>query len=255
MDPRREWRAFLAATQFLSRVPIPSGTTGEGWREDLARAPRHFPLAGGLIGLATGALYAAGCLVWPPVLAAAIALAAEAILTGAFHEDAFADYCDAIGGGRTRDETLEILKDSRIGSYGAAGLCLGLAARMAALAALAPAAAVIVCAAAGALARLAIVCAMAAAEPARGRESLARDIGARPGLSALFAAFLMAAPFVAGLVGLLGWQALIGLGALALSTLLLTRQMIRRVGGVVGDGLGTIAFTGQIAVLCACAAR
>ncbi len=250
-----EWRAFLAALQFLSRIPIPNGTTGATWREDLSRAPRHFALAGGLIGLATGTVYALAAQVWPPPLAAAMALAFEALLTGAFHEDAFADYCDAMGGGRTREDTLLILKDSRIGSYGALGLLLGVLARWAALASLDAAAGLAACAGAGALARLAIVCAMASAAPAQNRDSLAKDIGARPGRASLMVAALGAVPFFAGLILAHGWSAIAGALAQALAAVVLTRQMSRRLGGVVGDGLGSIAFTGQVAVLAACAAR
>ena len=73
---------------------------------------------------------------WPIGLAVVIGLAFEALLTGAFHEDAVADFCDAFGGGWTRDDILRILKDSRVGSFGALGLILAVALRGGAIATL-----------------------------------------------------------------------------------------------------------------------
>ena len=88
-----------------------------------------------LIGAATGGLAWAAGHVWPPLVAALLALAVEAVLTGGFHEDAVADCCDGFGGGRSREDVLRIMKDSRIGSFGMLGLTLAILLRAGCLAA------------------------------------------------------------------------------------------------------------------------
>src|SRR5579872_5218085 len=129
-----DWLADLrAATAFLTRVPVP--------REDrplnLARAYRVFPILGAGIGAAIGALYL--LLLWirvPDLAAAALALGGGALLTGALHEDGLADVADGFGGGRDVAAKLEIMRDSRLGTYGALALVVSFATRLAALAAL-----------------------------------------------------------------------------------------------------------------------
>src|SRR5262249_57362946 len=119
--------AFLGAVGFLTRVPVPAGAC-------VAPDPVFFPLVGGLIGLVTGAVIWAASHLWPMPLAVLIGLAAEAVLTGAFHEDAVADCCDGFGGGWSREDVLRIMKDSRIGSFGVLGLALALLLRAGCLA-------------------------------------------------------------------------------------------------------------------------
>src|SRR5262249_12873429 len=112
---------------------------------EVARASWALPLAGLLIGLAGGAIYflahSVGLTAGP---AAALALATTVLLTGALHEDGLADTADGVGGGRTRDRKLEIMRDSRIGAYGACALFLSLIIRWSALAAIANPQAVLV---------------------------------------------------------------------------------------------------------------
>ncbi len=249
-----EWRAFLMAVQFLTRVPIPAAPENSDWRADLQRSPRYFPLVGSLVGLATGCAFALLSLLLPPLLAAALALALEALITGAFHEDAFADYCDAIGGGMSREQTLEILKDSRIGSYGATGLILGLLIRASALAALPAIGAIAASAGAGALGRLSAVFAMSMAPPLP-RASLVKDVGAMPGRADLTFALLSGAPGIISMMAVYPYAVIIAaLAALAITRLLVS-QMMRRTGGIFGDGLGAITFIVQCSALIACAAQ
>ncbi len=139
---------------------------------------------GALIGILVAASTGLGALVWPPWLAVLAALAFEAWLTGALHEDAVADFCDALGGGRTRDQVLTILKDSRIGAFGALGLLFAVSLRAAAMITL-----VIQWGVAGwplwssafvassATGRSVMVLAMALCSPLAGRESLALAMG------------------------------------------------------------------------------
>ena len=132
------YRSLLVAVQFLTRLPTPNVAMGDEAerRKILGRSAAYFPLVGALIGAMTGATIRLAGQFWPIGLAIVIGLAFEALLTGAFHEDAVADFCDAFGGGWTRDDILRILKDSRVGSFGALGLGLAVALRGGAIATL-----------------------------------------------------------------------------------------------------------------------
>ncbi|HVV59592.1 MAG TPA: adenosylcobinamide-GDP ribazoletransferase [Gaiellaceae bacterium] len=157
-----ELRAALAAVAFLTRIPV--GRRVELGAEDVGRAAPWFPLVGAGVGAATGAAAYGVAQVLPGLAAAGVALAVMAALTGALHLDAVADTADALGGS-TRERALEIMRDHRIGSYGATALALDLLLRAAALAALAGTAhAIAVAAAAGAVSRGASV-ALAASLP------------------------------------------------------------------------------------------
>ena len=119
-----ELRLFFVAWQFLTRLPVPGWVGHEpAW---LNRAVRYFPLVGMLVGAAGAVMAWCAQLVWPPAVAATLAVATTLWLTAAFHEDGLADTFDALLGAAPRDKALEIMKDSRIGSYGAAVLVLGL---------------------------------------------------------------------------------------------------------------------------------
>ncbi len=127
---------FVGAAQFLTRVPIPTRAA-----PDLAAAVVWFPVVGGLIGAAVGAVAAGLGEVVPVPVAAAVAVLFGIAITGAFHEDGLADTADALAGGWTREQRLEILADPRHGSYGVAALCGSIVVRVVAVASLAPAAA------------------------------------------------------------------------------------------------------------------
>ena len=117
-----EIRLFLVAVQFLTRVPVPAWV---GWREAwMPASMRHFPLVGALVGLWGTLVLVLASWWWPPVVAVILSIAATVWLTGGFHEDGWADTCDGLGGAVTRDKALLIMKDSRLGAYGALGLVL-----------------------------------------------------------------------------------------------------------------------------------
>ena len=125
------WHAFASAVQFLTRIPVPGGMNRLGADASLLRsAVVFFPLVGGLVGGVTGSIIFGASQVWSPFVAVIIALVIEAMITGAFHEDAVADCCDGFGGGWTRADILRIMSDSRIGSFGALGLMLAVLARL-----------------------------------------------------------------------------------------------------------------------------
>ena len=134
---KHELRLFFIALQFFTRVPIPRWVGFEPWW--LHACARHFPLVGFVIGAVATAVLWAGHALFTPAVAVLLSMAASVVLTGAFHEDGWADTCDALGGAVGRERALVIMKDSRIGSYGAVGLVLMLGLKAAATLALPPA--------------------------------------------------------------------------------------------------------------------
>jgi adenosylcobinamide-GDP ribazoletransferase len=106
-----------AATLFATRLPLPHAAAIGG--SDIARAAWALPAIGALIGLLSALAYWVPCYFRaPPFVCAALAVAASLIATGGLHEDGLADTCDGLGGG-TRERKLEIMRDSRVGTYGA----------------------------------------------------------------------------------------------------------------------------------------
>jgi adenosylcobinamide-GDP ribazoletransferase len=129
-----ELRLFFIALQFLTRVPVPRRLGFEpAW---LQACLRHFPLVGACVGAWAAAVFWLALLLWPPLVASTVSLVATVWLTGAFHEDGLADTCDALGGAVSRERALAIMKDSRIGSYGAVALVLALVLKVTAVAGL-----------------------------------------------------------------------------------------------------------------------
>src|SRR4051812_28659276 len=157
----RQLRPLAVAVGFLTRVALPwAPRTAARHRAALGRAAVYFPLVGGLVGASTASVLELTALVWPVGVAVVLALAWEAWLTGALHEDAVADCCDAFGGGWSREDVLRILKDSRVGSFGALGLTLAVLARAGATASLPPPARFAAVVAAAALGRWAALLVM-----------------------------------------------------------------------------------------------
>ncbi|PIV14779.1 MAG: adenosylcobinamide-GDP ribazoletransferase [Gallionellales bacterium CG03_land_8_20_14_0_80_55_15] len=130
----QELRLFLTALQFFTRLPVP------GWvghtPEQLNQAARYFPLAGIVVGALCAAVLWLSAQVLPLPLAVGLCMVAGILITGAFHEDGLADFTDGLGGGYTREKALIIMKDSRIGAYGAIALILVLLLKFEALLAL-----------------------------------------------------------------------------------------------------------------------
>jgi adenosylcobinamide-GDP ribazoletransferase len=120
---QREIRIFLAALTFFTRIPSPL-PFNEHHEELLNRAARYFSLVGWIVGAICALMVWGASHYLPPSVAIVLSIVAGILVTGAFHEDGFADVCDGFGGGWSKERILEIMKDSRIGSYGAIGLVL-----------------------------------------------------------------------------------------------------------------------------------
>ena len=133
---RDEGASFLLALQFLTRLPVGFGRFYSS--ERMAAAVRYYPLVGLLVGGLSAGVFFLSHLMFPDWIAVLLAIAAGLLLTGAFHEDGLADTFDGVGGGLTRERALEIMKDSRLGTYGTLAIVIALALKAGALIALAP---------------------------------------------------------------------------------------------------------------------
>ncbi len=113
---------FWAAVMFYTRIPIPSGAQHS--QEILNKSRKYFSMIGVMIAAIAASTFLLANLVFEPTLSIALSMVATIIATGAFHEDGFADTCDGFGGAWQREQVLNIMKDSRIGTYGSLGLIL-----------------------------------------------------------------------------------------------------------------------------------
>lgn len=125
---------FVDAFVFLTRLPFPMRSTLSQPKGRLAKAVWAFPLAGQAVGAIAGAAFAGAAFMhFPGPVCAVLAIAVQMLLTGAMHEDGLADVADGFGGGQTRAQKLEIMRDSRIGTYGVLALLIAFALRVAAI--------------------------------------------------------------------------------------------------------------------------
>jgi adenosylcobinamide-GDP ribazoletransferase len=252
----RAWHAFVTAIQFLTRIPIPGGmNNAEPDRSLLRSAVVFFPLVGGLIGLLTGATIWTALYIWPPLVAALLALVMEAIVTGGFHEDAVADCCDGLGGGWKPEDVLRIMRDSRIGSFGALGLFLAVLLRATCLASLAPEQVIAATIASAGLGRWAILIVMATVNPVADHEGLARSLGQRIGLLQLGLGTLLVIPAVSWYGSIELYRCAIAIVVIMAAALIWASYVHRRIGGVTGDCLGFICYLAQLLVLLTVVAR
>ncbi len=241
-------RGIQGAVVFLTRIPAGGRQLdASDWRW----ANAHFPLIGAVVGCFSALVWTAAR-PFGPWLGAVFAVAATVALTGAFHEDGLADTADALGGGiESRERVLEILKDSRLGTYGVVTLVFALLLRIGIVARLdeaAPVALVL----AHCLARLPPV-ALALALPyvTRTSESRSRDL-LRAGPPQLVVA--LAWTVVACVVLPVGMATIAAIViALALMSVILGLHFRARVGGITGDFLGATEQVGEIVVLTVCA--
>lgn len=261
--------AFFTAVQFLTRVPVPGAISGSIVQTQLAlrAAVVYFPLVGVLIGVLTTVTYCVFSYFWSPWIAAILAIAAEAFLTGAFHEDALADATDALGGGWTREQVLKILKDSRHGTYGVLALVIGVSLRIALIANLGWPMAWLAIPFSSGIGRWSILILMHQLEPITDRHTTARDMGARPSARMILisavgpvAAFGFALGCSCALEDNASFTYLLTdasvrfLIAVSLSLLMTwyyARLVFRRVGGVTGDFLGANCYLVQLVSLLA----
>lgn len=243
-------RRLALALLFLTRIPVrldPPPTAAE-----IAEAGDCFPLIGAAIGALTGGLFwglsSAGL---PAIAAAGLALAAQLALTGALHEDGLADMADGFGGGLTRERKLDIMRDSRLGTYGGAALMLSLLIRAGLIAALPPAAAPALLAIAQGASRWLPSALRIGLPPARRAEDgggLTAAVAATEALPVSLRAAVPTLLLPLLLDGLFATLAVaLGLGLVWLAMHRLCRRQIQ---GFTGDTLGGSQQIAEIALLC-----
>lgn len=118
----KELRIFFTALMFYTRIPVPKSTGYSS--ENLNKATRYFPLIGIIVGGFGALVFMASNFMLPVGVSVVAAITLMIVLTGAFHEDAIADFCDGFGGGYGKEQILKIMKDSFIGTYGTLGLII-----------------------------------------------------------------------------------------------------------------------------------
>ncbi|MDR1611196.1 MAG: adenosylcobinamide-GDP ribazoletransferase [Planctomycetota bacterium] len=242
-------RRFLAAWRFLTIFPVPDAGASPGDGEALSRSLPYFPVVGLVLGLISWAVAGGLGAVLPPMAAAAVLTAVLAVYSGGLHLDGLADSADGLFGTHDRERALAIMRDSRIGAFGALALILALLVKFACLASM------------GADMRLAVLLA-----PIGGRSAMlvvmallpyARSVGlgsiflaSSKSLSLVSACFWLVACLLAfqgaadGLIVLAVWALATGACALFLKI---------RLGGATGDGYGATCEIAETAILTALA--
>jgi len=238
-------RSFRSAVGFLTIVPVAAAGADSG--ERLGRA--YFPLVGAIVGLVAGCVFILVSALTSPFIAAVASVATIAVLTGGLHLDGLADSADGLFGGDTRDRRLEIMRDPRIGSFGAIALTLVLLGDVAALSAMTPARALAGLIAGGALSRFGMLAVVAALPHAREDGLGTAAAGGHRVLDLV----------VGGLVTVIACaldfrRSLVAALLVAVVTVLVAGLAMRRVGGATGDVYGACAEMGQLAALVAFAA-
>jgi adenosylcobinamide-GDP ribazoletransferase len=236
--------ALRTAAAFLTRVPI------DDPEPDLGGAVSWYPVVGAAIGLVCALTYVGAGRLWGQPTAAVAALAAGAMITGAFHSDGLADMADGFGGGWNREQRLEIMKDSRHGTYGVVSLVLLFGAQISTLAGLSPAQGAGALVAAQCLGRGASVALLVVGRPASASGLAAKSVMSNP-RATLLAASAVSAAVTAAAFG--GW-AIVAITAAAVAAGAVGLLASRKINGITGDVLGASEQLAELAVLLVAAA-
>lgn len=253
-------RHFLLALQFFTRIPVMGRLAGwVGFSPQMLRASAaHFPGVGWLVGAIGAGVFVLAQAGLPGVAgalaAALLSTVATVMVTGAFHEDGLADVVDGLGGSADRARALEIMKDSRIGAFGAIALVLALGLKLALLAVLAGQGAIAVATAlvgAHVLSRLAplFLIRFLPYVGGEGAASKTKPLAEAIGGGALLVGVLWSLPAAALVLAAHGVpQGLAGMVACMLGAVYMARLLRRRLGGFTGDGLGATQQVCEIAI-------
>ncbi|MGV8988085.1 MAG: adenosylcobinamide-GDP ribazoletransferase [Cypionkella sp.] len=234
--------AFVLALQFLTRLKVKASYSPEAMRQ----SPRWYPGVGVVVGGICALVYVVAYWLFTPLLAVLLAVVAGMLVTGALHEDGFADACDGLGGQRPKERVLEIMRDSRIGTYGVLGLLLMVGTKVAALCALPGAAVPFVLIAGHAASRAAMLWVMATSDYARDQgagSAVAGGIDRHAASVALGTTGLTLVP----LLFVVPWAAIFtGFVGLCLGYWLMRRSYEPRLGGYTGDCLGAVQQCSEV---------
>lgn len=231
-------RSALDALSFLTILPFPCPLVSDKAEDRMVKALAWFPLAGALIGAAGGGI---AWLAWHgfgQAIGAWVLLAAMAVLTGGLHLDGFADTMDGLGAWKDREKTLEVMRDSRIGAAGAAGLVFLLGIQWSAIRQMAPEFWVAALTGIGALSRFCMVLSAQFFRYVPGRSGVGRLVTDRRSPGSVVFALVLAAGVGLACFGLKNGITLLA-GAIAVSWLL-NLLFTRWLGGVTGDTMGAV---------------
>ena len=241
MPARSELEYFLGAIRFFTRLPVPDWVGHSS--AALERSARYFPAVGLIVGGIGALVFALTFFIWPKTLAILASMAATLYITGVFHEDGWADTVDGFGGGWEKAQILTIMKDSRIGSFGAVALVILLLAKFFALIEIEPKLLPVVLITGHAFSRLCATSLLRTLDYVRD-EGKAKPLATRIETGALvFATITATVP----LILLPPLQALFGVAFAVLATWWMARMFKRRIGGYTGDCLGATQQLAEVA--------
>jgi adenosylcobinamide-GDP ribazoletransferase len=236
-----EIRLLLTAVQYFTRIRVPAWVGHAP--ERLTGAVRYFPAIGLVVGASGAAVMWLAALVLPSPLPAILSTAVTILMTGAIHEDGLADTCDGLGGGATRERALEIMKDPRIGVFGAIALILVLLLKIATLSLLPLWTAMAALVAVHAFSRFgAVLVIFAGRYVGSADRSRSAPVVERVQIGDVFIAALFGLPALA----LCGPRVI---GAIVVALVLvgvLSRWCVKRIGGYTGDTLGATQQVAEI---------
>lgn len=238
-----EIRIFFTGLMFYTRIPVPKNTGYSD--ENLNKSTRYFPIIGIIIGCLAAVVFYGLQFILPKEVAILFSMVATIYVTGAFHEDGFADFCDGFGGGYTKEKALTIMKDSRIGTYGSVGLILILATKFYLLENIPDINIPFLLIAAHAFSRIFPVLMIYTTEYSRiDASSKTKPIGKKGSKISLFVALLSGVI----LLILLHWLAIACIVTLSFIVFIIFRNyVLRRIDGYTGDVLGALQQLSEIA--------
>ncbi|MEM1434644.1 MAG: adenosylcobinamide-GDP ribazoletransferase [Pseudomonadota bacterium] len=238
-----ELATLALAIQFLTRIPIPVGDAYTPAR--LTNAARYYPLVGVLVGSVTALVYLLAALALPHSVSILLAVATGLLTTGAFHEDGLADTFDGLGAA-TPEQALDIMRDSRVGTYGALALVMALAIKVTILIELAPSLIVVTLIAAHGLSRLSAVLVIASSVYVR-ENGTGKPTAAGIAPVSLIVASITGVVLAAWVAWHLGFSAAASMLIFAAAGHGWMRSLFeRRLGGYTGDTLGAVQQTSEL---------
>ncbi len=239
-----ELRIFASTLTFFTRIPFPVQYRFSA--EEMRQCSKYLPVVGIIVGLSSALTYEAASLILPKTVAVLFSMVASVLITGAFHEDGLADVCDGFGGGWTKDKILLIMKDSRVGTYGIAGLLFALATKFACTVELSHARVSGILIISHTLSRFAPLLLIQTLPYSR-EDSSSKSKGAISRLS--FISVLLAFVVTLFSILLIQWRFVVLFVPVVLVAVFMGRYFKRWIGGYTGDCLGAVQQISEIAIL------
>lgn len=242
MNFKKELKIFLSALCFYTRIPCYK--ISEYSEEYLSKTSRYYPLIGLIIGIIGAITYLLFSLILPSPIAILFSMISTVLVTGAFQEDGFGDYCDGFGGGYTKEQILAIMKDSRVGSYGVLGILFIILMKFITLTYINPFILPLIIISGHTVSRFIAISFMYSHNYARKEEDQSKSIKTTEKLSLngyLFALLTALIPLL-----ILGLKVLIVLLPLYLVKIIMGRQFTKRLGGYTGDCLGAVQQVSEL---------